>query len=192
MVSTKMGSLHQTPPKKKKGGGFGRGYVMISLVKITEQKQKRWKHVKTDNTKFKSCWMFSPFRLNANFLATTENCSFWGNHVAKQNKASHYLQLERSSSWKMFLSPSVHTSSGHKWNCWSITGWWFQPISKTLVKLRIFPQIGMNIKDISNHHLGQVSFRGCIMLLDYVLLLVSILLFKYLPRWRFKEHINWE
>ena len=35
---TKIGSLHQTHPKRR--GGFGRGYVMISLIKITEQKKK--------------------------------------------------------------------------------------------------------------------------------------------------------
>ena len=34
------------------------------------------------------------------------------------------------------------------------TGWWFQPIPKILVKLEIFPQIGMKIKNIWNHHLA--------------------------------------
>ena len=48
MVSTKMGLLQQPHPKRM--GGFGRGYVMISLVKITERKKKRvktcenWQH----------------------------------------------------------------------------------------------------------------------------------------------------
>ena len=35
----------------------------------------------------------------------------------------------------------------------SITGWWFQPIWKILVKMGIFPKYGMKIKNIWNHHL---------------------------------------
>ena len=34
-----------------------------------------------------------------------------------------------------------------------IPSWWFQPIWKILVKLEIFPQVGVNIKNIWNHHL---------------------------------------
>ena len=33
--------------------------------------------------------------------------------------------------------------------------WWFQPIWKILVKMGNLPQIGVNIKNIWNHHLGR-------------------------------------
>ena len=33
------------------------------------------------------------------------------------------------------------------------TSWWFQPIWKILVKMGIFPQIGVKIKNIRNHQL---------------------------------------
>ncbi len=36
---------------------------------------------------------------------------------------------------------------------WSKSSWWFQPIWKILVKMGIFPQIGVKIKNIWNHHL---------------------------------------
>ncbi len=39
--------------------------------------------------------------------------------------------------------------------CKNITTWWFQPIWKILVKLEIF-QIGVKIKNISNHHLDKL------------------------------------
>ena len=33
------------------------------------------------------------------------------------------------------------------------SGWWFQPIWNILVKMDHFPQVGMKIKNIRNHHL---------------------------------------
>ena len=38
------------------------------------------------------------------------------------------------------------------------TSWWFQPIWKTSVKIGNFPQIGMKIKNIWNHHPVQWFF----------------------------------
>ena len=31
-------------------------------------------------------------------------------------------------------------------------GWWFQPLWKILVKIGSFPQVGVKIKNIWNHH----------------------------------------
>ena len=37
----------------------------------------------------------------------------------------------------------------------SSAGWWFQPIWKILIKMGVFPKIGVNIKTNWNHHLDQ-------------------------------------
>ena len=39
------------------------------------------------------------------------------------------------------------------------TSWWFQPIWKVLVKMGIFPQIGVKIENIWNHHLVYLEMK---------------------------------
>lgn len=121
MVSTKMGLLHQPHPKRM--GGFGRGYVMISLVKITAQKNKTAKTCENWHQKNEIMLNVQPF-----FLATTENSpsSFWENHVAKQKKAWELLSPNSKMSW------GIHPSNG----CFSNVRWFFFGGTST-ISLRI-------------------------------------------------------
>ena len=61
---------------------------------------------------------------------------------------------------KWCMSPKIHGTL--KFRCFfgylKLASWWFQPIWKILVKLSnwiISPRIGVNIKNISNHHLAR-------------------------------------
>jgi len=47
---------------------------------------------------------------------------------------------------------------------YSITGWWFQPLWKILVKMGNLPQIGVKIKNIWNHHPDNLQIVQSILL----------------------------
>ena len=36
----------------------------------------------------------------------------------------------------------------------SYTSWWFQPIWKNISQIGLFPQVGVKMKNVCNHHLG--------------------------------------
>ena len=57
--------------------------------------------------------------------------------------------------FKNTLLPTCFSWGGH-----TFTSWWFQPIWKILVQIGSFPQIGMKIKNLWNHHLANCFSWG--------------------------------
>ena len=83
---------------------------------------------------------------------------FFFNKIGMIGIRIYQNQIHASVFKKKLNSTSIWHRKKHKNNnsCLNTNGkssWWFQPIWKYARQIGSFPQAGMNIKDIWNHHL---------------------------------------
>ena len=81
------------------------------------------------------------------------HATYLSQHFFVDCNTVHLFFHHHTGSWKnRRLKTPSHKGSERSSPSWITTSWWFQPLRKILVKMGIFPQLGVKIRNIWNHH----------------------------------------